>query len=68
MGKHNRLIIESSGGVIQAVYTSDPALKVVLIDWDEAEEEEPPARSYPTSALADMPADTVVAATAVAQT
>jgi hypothetical protein len=66
MSNTNRVVIESSGGVIRSVYTNDPTLEVVVIDWDEVEDGEPPARRYPTSTLSDMQADTMVAASAVA--
>jgi hypothetical protein len=66
MGKHNRLVIESTGRVIRAVNTSEPSLEVAVIDRDEAEEGELPARGYPASAPTDMGAGTKAAASAVA--
>ncbi len=30
----NRIVIEVSGGCYCEVYTDDPALEVVLVDWD----------------------------------
>jgi hypothetical protein len=31
-----KLVIEMEGGVVQEVYADDPALEVVLVDWDSA--------------------------------
>lgn len=30
----SRLIVEVRGGVVQEVYSDDPAVKVFLVDWD----------------------------------
>lgn len=31
------IVVETSGGVINEVYTDVPGVRVVIIDWDEAE-------------------------------
>jgi hypothetical protein len=65
-----KLVINVSGGVVQDVYTDDPAIDVILVDWD-TEGCEPDglveiaaaggalahAVVYPTASLNDMPDD-----------
>ena len=58
------IIIEVSGGVVQAVYASKPELvKVILVDWDNIESAEEGERvrgngEYSVDPLASMPDET----------
>ncbi len=68
-----KIVINVHGGVVQDVYVDDPAIQVILVDWDNdaSEPDEDPclvridaaggrlARSilYPTTLLDEMPAD-----------
>lgn len=36
--KPSIVVVEARGGVIQEVYSDNPDLQVVIIDWDEAAE------------------------------
>jgi hypothetical protein len=44
-----KIVIEVSGGVVQEVYSDDPSVNVVLIDWDNDETGQPVP--YPTVPL-----------------
>lgn len=48
-----KIVIEVSGGVVQEVYSSDPSVNVVLIDWDNDETGQPV--EYPTTPIDQMP-------------
>jgi len=52
------VVIVVSGGVVQDVFTRDPACKVSLVDWDNYEAKEPVKcasllRCHPLTALDD---------------
>jgi hypothetical protein len=49
-----KIIIEVNGGVVQEVYCDDPAVAVVLVDWDN---KDCPAR-FPTTPIGQMPDET----------
>lgn len=56
------IVIEVSGGVVQQVYASERDVRVVLVDWDRMECNEPAAVPYPADSLGDIPPETKVAA------
>ena len=56
------VVIEVSGGVVQAVYT-DAEVDVVLVDWDNIREGDS-AGGHPTHRMADMPDETAAACAA----
>lgn len=54
--KRPEVVIDVSGGVVQAVFAE--AIDVILVDWDEIQEGEP-ACYCPVSRPAEMPAETL---------
>lgn len=59
------ILIEASGGVINAVYGDDENIKCLLVDWDEVEaarDKEPmaiPVARFSLTPSQDMPARTL---------
>lgn len=59
------ILIESSGGLIDAVYGDDDSIRVLLIDWDEVEAARGkesgaiPVASFALTLSEDMPATTL---------
>jgi hypothetical protein len=39
-GKPVRIVIQIQGGVLQSVHSSDPAVKVDLLDWDDVKDDD----------------------------
>lgn len=57
-----KVVVEMRGGVLVAVYASDPAIEVLLVDWDDVEAGSSQASvPFPVNALDEMPADTKAA-------
>jgi hypothetical protein len=58
-----KIIIEIRGGVLVAVYAQDPAIEVLLVDWDDDVEAGSTRVSvpFPVDALDQMPAETKAA-------
>ncbi len=68
-----RVIVEVRGGVVQEIYVDDPAVEVVLIDWDTegcdpaevglvtVDDDFVRAVLYPTTPSTEMPPDTAEA-------
>jgi hypothetical protein len=58
-----KIIIEIRGGVLVAVYARDPAIEVLLVDWDDDVEAGSTQVSvpFPVDALGQMPEDTKAA-------
>ena len=58
-----RIVIEMRGGVLVAVYAQDPAIEVLLVDWDDDVEAGSTQISvpFPVDALDQMPAETKAA-------
>lgn len=58
-----KIIIEIRGGVLVAVYARDPAIEVLLVDWDD--DVDPGSTqvsvSFPVNALVQMSAETKAA-------
>ena len=52
------VVIEVSGGVVQAVY-GDELVRVVLVDWDDAEAGDEAAREFPLELLDSAPPETI---------
>ncbi len=73
MPTKQKLVIDVSGGVVQAVFT-DAAVDVILVDWDaegcppgennvvEVDGKSVHAALYPASSLNEMPEETADAA------
>lgn len=59
------VVVEVRGGVVQAVFGNEE-VRVVLVDWDDAEAGGAYAREFPTAALADVPAQAVAALATIA--
>jgi hypothetical protein len=54
-----KVVVEMRGGVLVAVYASDPAIEVLLVDWDDVEAGSSQASvPFPVNALDEMPAET----------
>jgi hypothetical protein len=57
-----KIIVEMRGGVLVAVYARDPAIEVLLVDWDDVEAGSTQASvPFPVDALDQMPAETKAA-------
>ncbi len=54
------VVVEVSGGVVQAVYGNE-RLRIVLIDWDDAEAGDEAAREIPIEPLDSAPSETLAA-------
>jgi hypothetical protein len=52
------VVVETSGGTVVALYSSDPKARVILVDWDEFEDEGRPGVFFPLDSMSQMPADT----------
>ena len=53
-----RIVIEVSGGVVQAVYGKKSRLQVVLVDWDNMKAGGRSAVKYPVTVAKKMPLET----------
>ncbi len=52
------IVVESRGGSIVAVYSSDPNARIVVVDWDEFDDSGRPGFLYPIDPMSQMPRDT----------
>lgn len=59
----NTLIIEVRGGIVQDVYTDANSLRVVLVEWDEKDDEEHRASGgdFPVQPIGNLPKKTMSA-------
>jgi hypothetical protein len=54
-----KIIVEIRGGVLVAIYARDPAIEVLVVDWDEVEAGPTQANvPFPVEGLDQMPAET----------
>ncbi len=63
-----KVIVECRGGVAVGVYCNDPAIKVVLVDWDDYHDSGRPGVIYPVDRFSQLPRDTRQLAEAVMKT
>jgi hypothetical protein len=57
-----KIIVEMRGGVLVAVYARDPAIEVLVVNWDDVEAGSTQASvPFPVDALDQMPAETKAA-------
>jgi hypothetical protein len=52
------IVVEARGGTVVAIYGNKKAARVVLVDWDEFQNEGRPGVDYALDQLSTMPADT----------
>jgi hypothetical protein len=52
------VVVETRGGTVIAMYSRDPKARLILVDWDEFEDDARPAVSFPVDRLSQMPSDT----------
>lgn len=56
------VVVEIRGGTLDAVYASDPAIEVSVVDWDDVGAGSPHGSvPFPVRSLEQMPAETRVA-------
>jgi hypothetical protein len=53
-----QVVVETRGGTVVAIYSSDPSVKVMLIDWDELEAEGRVGANFPVEPLEGMDKET----------
>jgi hypothetical protein len=58
--KHDKplIIVEARGGAVVAIYGSKDVARIVLVDWDEFQDEGRPGVDYSLDELSAMPTDT----------
>ncbi len=52
------IVVEARGGTVVAMYGSDRAVNVVLVDWDEFHDQGRPGVLFGLDPLSKLPADT----------
>ena len=50
-GKPAQIVVEVSGGVVNAIYSSDPTVQAEVLDWDNLETDATPADRTKAKAL-----------------
>jgi len=56
--KSPEVVVETRGGVVVAIYSRTSNAQIVLLDWDEFEEDGRPGVYYPIDPISKMPLDT----------
>lgn len=52
---NNKMVINVSGGVLTDIYTDYPDMQVLLVDWDNEENDGDIVHEYPTYNLSNIP-------------